>query len=64
MLDPSTWGSQRILEYNLKKPPTTYRFETVNKAKNSATERDWYDNLIEAENIIYEKQTIRPNGKN
>ncbi len=29
MLEPSTWGSQRVLEYTLKKPPTTHRHQQV-----------------------------------
>jgi hypothetical protein len=39
----------------LKKPPVTYKLENAAKVKNTATERDWYDNFIESGNIIYEE---------
>lgn len=47
MLDPSTWGSARVLEYNLKKPPTTIIAENgVSKKNKTAAESEWYDKFI------------------
>lgn len=56
LLDPSTWGSQRVLEYNLKKPPSTLMTHpNTSRANTIAAEGDWYDKFINSENIVYEK---------
>lgn len=60
LLDPSTWGSQRVLEYNLKKPPSTHLMQpNTTRANTVAAEGDWYDRFINSENIVYEKPPKR-----
>lgn len=51
-INPKTWGSAKILEDSIKHPPQSYQ-KILHKITKS--DREWYDNLIDPENMIIKK---------